>query len=338
MFSLLRVILVNVMKIKIPLLTLQWFLAIALWTVVGAVQAQTLDYQQYNAIIFNDLKTTSEIEGRTFVGHDFTGTSSVTLGGHLGNMGAIPSDDRTFVAGNNIFAGSPINLEYGSLYLDGTKNSRPINFNGGGTTVADHTIDASTASILGYSIAQSQALMNLLPDSNATYPTVTDGPTKFFATMGGDGLAVFNVNATSIFDNPKAQQLELYSDDPLGNIVINVSGTTVNWTKGNMVGLFNDDYWQAHTIWNFYEATTIDFGSHNFNGAILAPYASITTTSNIDGLVVANNLTTSAAVRLPDDCNVYDGFLATVPEPGGALFILALGGLMLVARNRRLFV
>lgn len=313
-------------------------IAIALGLLAGAGEglSQTLDYQQYNAIIFNNLSTTSDIEGRTFVGHDFTGGNSANLGIHLSN--SVPANDRTFVVGNNIFAGNPINLQRGSLYIDGTTNGRIINYNGGGTTVADHSIDSSTAAIVGYSIAQSQAFQALATDSTVTLPNGQPGPTKFLATAGGDGLAVFNVSGTNIFNNPLGQQFELIPDAFTSNIVINVSGTTVDWTTGNMVGLFNDNYWQGHTLWNFYEATTINFGSHNFNGAILAPYASITSSANIDGLVVANNLTTTGEVHLPNNGNAYDGYTAAVPEPGSALFVLTIGGLLLVARNRRLLV
>lgn len=301
--------------------------------------SQTLDYQNYNAIIFNNLNTTSDIEGRTFVGNNFTGGNSANLGIHM--KSSTPSTDRTFVVGNNIVSGNPLNLQRGSLYIDGTTNGRIINYNGGGSLVADHSIDASLAEIRGYSIAQSQALSSMLSDSTVSLPSGGQpGPTKFFATGGADGLAVFNVNAADIFSNSLGQQFELIVDANTTNVLINVSGSTVNWTNGNMVGNFTSNYWQGHTLWNFYEATTINFNSFNFNGGILAPNASITTSANIDGLVVANNLTTTAEVHLPDSNSTtayaYEGYTAPVPEPGSAIFLLAAGGLFLIARNRRL--
>ncbi len=301
------------------------------------IQAQALNYQQYNVIIFNDLNTTSDIEGRTFVGHDFTGSNSANLGNHLSN--SVSSNDRSFVVGNSIFAGNPINLQRGSLYIDGSTNGRNFNFNGGGTVVADHTIDASTTSIRNESIFQSQSMASMTADSTVMLPSNQPGPTIFKGTGGADGVAIFNVSAANIFDNPNGQQFELTADNFTSNFVINVSGTSVNWTNGNMVGLFNDNYWQGHVIWNFYEATSINFNSHNFNGAILAPYASISTSSNIDGLVIASNLTTTAEVHLPNDGNAYDGYTASpVPEPGSASLVLIVGGLVLLARNRRRLV
>lgn len=315
-------------------------LALGLFAVVSLGQAQTLDFQNYNAIIFNNLNTTSDIEGRTFVGNDFTGSNSANLGIHLKNT--VGATDRTFVVGGNLSGGNPINLQRGSLYIDGSTNGRIINYNGGGSTVIDHSIDADLASIKDYSIAQSIFLQDLVADSTVSLPSGQPGPTKFFATAGADGLAVFNVSATDIFSNPLGQQFELIPDAFTTNIIINVSGTSVNWTNGNMVGLFNDNYWQGHTLWNFFEATTINLNAHNFNGGILAPLASITTSSNIDGIVVANNLTTTAEVHLPDSNSVtpfaYEGYAAPIPEPGSAIFLVAAAGLILVSRNRRLFV
>ncbi|OYW73789.1 MAG: hypothetical protein B7Z37_20250, partial [Verrucomicrobia bacterium 12-59-8] len=252
----------------------------------------------------------------------------------------VTSTDRSFVVGNNLVSGNPLNVQRGSLYIDGSTNGRIINFNGGGSVVADHSIDASLNQIRGYSIAESQALSTMLADSTVTLPSGSPGPTTFNATAGADGVAVFNVTAASIFSNPFGQQFDLNADANTANIIINVSGTSVNWTNGNMVGNLTSNYWQEHTLWNFYEATTINLNEHRFNGGILAPYASITTQSEIDGLVVANNLTTAAEVRLPDSTSAnayaYDGFAAPVPEPGSAVFLLAAGGLFLIMRNRRL--
>ncbi|MEN3940384.1 choice-of-anchor A family protein [Prosthecobacter sp. SYSU 5D2] len=316
-------------------------MAILLMGGMSASLAQSLDYQNYNAIIFNDLKTTSDVEGRTFVGNDFTGTNSANFGNHLKNTTA--SSDRSLVIGGDLVSGNPLNLQRGSLYIGGSTNGRIINFNGGGSVVSDGSIGDQLSAIQDYSIAQSMALQNLASDSSVTLPGGGQpGPTKFFATAGLDGLAVFHVNAADIFSNPLGQQFELLPDSHTQNIVINVSGTSVNWTQGNMVGQFDSNYWQGRLMWNFTEATSINLGSFNFKGAILAPFASITTSGNIDGLVVANNLTTTAEVHLPDSNSLtgyaFEGYLAPVPEPGSVIFLVAAAGVILISRNRRLWV
>lgn len=306
----------------------------------ASLKAQTLNYLNYNVIVFNDLNTTSHVDGRTFVGHDFTGTGSADLGIHLD--GSVSALDRSFVVGNNIFAGGTMSLQRGSLYIDGTNGRTPpqFNFNGGGSQVADHQIDPSTASIFDYSVAQSQALRNMTADSFVTLPSGgQNGPIKFVADGGADGVAVFNIMGSDIFSNNLGQQIELSATGITTSVVINVGGTSVNWSAAsNMVSKFTEDHWQGHTIWNFYEATSVNLGNHQFNGAILAPYASVNAGGNIDGLVVAQNLTTNSEVHLPGNGNAYDGYLAAVPEPGSAWLVLAIGGFVLIARNRRLLV
>lgn len=306
---------------------------------VSRASAQALDFQNYNVIVFGDLDTNSDIEGRTFVGNNFTGTNSATLGNRLQNK--VTTGDRSFVVGNDIVAGNPLQVQGGSLYIDGSLNGRIIN---AASVVPDHTIDSATASIRSYAEAQSQSLSSMLSDSVVTLPSGGQpGPTKFFATGGLDGLAVFNVSAASIFSNSLGQQLELILDANTTDVLINVSGSTVDWFSNiNMVGNFTSNYWQGHTLWNFYEATTIDLNSHQFNGGILAPYASIQLDGgSIDGLVVANNLTARAEVHLPDGNSslvAFNGYTAPVPEPGSAIFLLAAGGLLFIMRNRRLMV
>lgn len=304
---------------------------------ISTVSAQSLDFENYNVIVFGDLNTNSDIEGRTFVGGNFTGTNSATLGNRLQNK--VASNDRSFVVGNNIVAGNPLQVQGGSLYIDGSANGRIINAAG---IVADHTIDAATASIKSYAEAQSQSLMSMASDSIVTFPSPggQPGAAKFFATGGSDGLAVFNISALDIFNNSKVQQMELILDVNTTDVLINVTGN-VDWVGGaNMVGNFTSNYWQAHTLWNFYDATLVDLNSHQFNGGILAPKAEVILDGgSIDGIVVANKLTATAEVHLPDSnasLSAYSGYTAPVPEPGSAIFLLAAGGLLFIMRNRRL--
>lgn len=312
----------------------------------ASANAQELSFQNYNAIIFNNLNTNSNIFGRTWVGNDFTGSNSADFGVQL--PGNLPNNDRTLVVGNNLSSGNPINVHGGSLYIDGSTNGRAVNFNtnqnGRGALIEDHSIDAATAAIRGYSIAQSDALRAMVSDSVVTYPSSQPSNITFTATPGSDGVAVFNVNAADVFSNPLAQSINLVGGLTT-NVIINVavSGGSVNFNQGNMGGDFLSDYAQGHVLWNFYNAdnSTNPFTitiERNFNGAILAPYANINTSSSIDGLVVANNLTARAQLHTPisGDATSYSGYTAPVPEPGSIVFLVAAGGLLLIVRNRRL--
>ena len=112
--------------------------------------------------------------------------------------------------------------------------------------------------------------------------------------------------------------------------MINVAGQTVNWTNGNMVGDLTQSYWRERVIWNFYEATSINFGSKNMMGQVLAPNASVTTAGNIDGSIFAKNLTTTSEVHLPG----YKGNITIVPEPSSSLLGL-IGATVLIFRRKR---
>lgn len=301
-------------------------------SLASTAHGQAYTWENYNAIIFGNLTISGEIEGRTLVGGNLSGSNSSNFGISLPNN--TPSTDRTLVVGGSIGSGNPLNLNKGSLYLGGT-NSRIINYNGGGSLISEST---NLATLKQSFISESTNLKNLATDSVVSLPSGGQpGPVNFNATAGADGLAVFSISASAVFGNSFAQQIGLNANGAT-NIVINVSGTTIDWINnaGNMVGDFTSDYWQAHIVWNFYEATSINLGSHQFNGTILAPNATVTSSNNIDGAVIANNLSTTGEVHLPSSssANSYAGYRAqAVPEPGSALLV-AVAGVILLTRRR----
>ncbi|HSJ02041.1 MAG: choice-of-anchor A family protein [Verrucomicrobium sp.] len=305
----------------------------ALVVTIGHANAQSYTWENYNAIIFGNLSTNSDIEGRALVGGNVAGGNSFNVGIKMPTGTA--ANDRTFVVGGSIGSGNAIHLKQGSLYLGGSLNGRQIDYQGGGSLVNQAT---SLATLKQSFISESANFKAMATDSIVTVPTNGQpGPVTFNATAGSDGVAVFSISADAIFGNDKAQQIGLNANGAT-NIVINVSGTNVNWIQnaGNMVGDFNTDYYQAHIVWNFFEATTINLNAHNFNGSILAPNATVTTSNVIDGTVIANNLTTTGEVHLPSasSSNSYAGYrLQAVPEPGSALLV-AIAGLMILTRRR----
>ena len=197
---------------------------------------------------------------------------------------------------DDIVAGNPLNLNAGSLRIGGTSNGRIVNYNGGGALIADPTLNVEpTATILKNA---SLTIAGYTPNNAATIPSGQPGPLRFNVTSSDAcGVAVFAIPG-SLFSNGNVQQIEL---DPgsASTIVINVSGSSIDWTSGNMVSQFTSATWRARVLWNFYEATSIKFNSRNMMGAVLAPLANVTTSANIDGSIAANGLTTSAEVHLP---------------------------------------
>jgi choice-of-anchor A domain-containing protein len=247
----------------------------------------------YDLIVLGDLSTSSDVEGRTWVGDDIVSSSSANFAIHL----ATPPGESTLVVVDDIVAGSPLSLQAGSLRIGGTTNGRIVNYNGGGGLIADPSLDpAATIATL----TNASATLADIPANNAaTIPSGQPGPLRFtVSAIDACGVAVFNVSAADVFSNPNVQQIELQPGSA-STILINVSGASVNWNQGNMVSSFTDIGWRARVLWNFHQATSIQLNSRNFMGALLAPLASVTTTGNLDGSVAVQNLMTSAEVHLP---------------------------------------
>lgn len=258
----------------------------------ASVSGMTSLLGQYDVIVLDDLSTSSDVEGRTFVGDDITSTGSANFAIAL----AVAPGDSTLVVVDDVVAGNPLNLNAGSLRIGGTTNGRIVNYNGGGALIADPSLSVEpNATVLKNA---SQTIAGYASNNTVTIPSGQPGPLKFKVTStDACGVAVFDVPA-SVFSNSNVQQIEL---DPgsASTIVINVSGTSVDWTSGNMVSQFTSAFWRARVLWNFHQATSIAFGSHNMMGAVLAPLANVTTSANVDGSIAASSLTTSSEVHLP---------------------------------------
>lgn len=250
---------------------------------------------RYSLIVLDDLATTSDIENRVFVGGNFVSSSLTNIGI---NVSGVAPTEAMFVVVGDLVAGNPINLNAGSLRLGGNHNNRPINFNGGGSLIQDTSL--SDGPITGLLQSATAQLAAKAPNNGVTLPSGQPGPAKFqVTTTTSAGVAIFQIAGSELFGNGLVQQIEL---DPgaASLVVINVTGSSIDWSgNGNMVGNFTNSQWRSHVIWNFPQATSINLGSHNMMGAILAPYAAVTTSANLDGSVAVRALTTSAEVHQP---------------------------------------
>ena len=282
----------------------------------------------YNLIVKGDLQKVTDVEGRTIVGGNVTGQNSMDFGS-LTNNSSSSSLPVLGVAGN-INSGNPLNaLQGGNVEIGGSVlNNRIINFNGGGSLVSTpglsyagifDTLDAASTSIAGMTANSTGMVFANMPGQ--------PGPFVFDA-QPVNGTAVFSVDGNALFGNSNNQSISINTNNA-ADILINVSGQIINYQAGDLIGAFDDESFQSRIVWNFFEATELNFGGKQFGGQILAPLATITTNGVIDGSVYANSINSNSELHLPG----YNGSLV-VPEPSSALLSL-IGATALLLRRKR---
>ncbi len=122
--------------------------------------------------------------------------------------------------------------------------------------------------------------------------------------VDANGLAVFNLVGNTVLNNQLVQQIEIIIGSSVTStlqlVVINLSGTSISFAQGNLVGIWLNSIstGRSHTLWNLPQATSLSI-THNWMGALLAPYAVVTASVNIDGATAVLSLTTTAELHDP---------------------------------------
>jgi len=290
--------------------------AIAASVVVQVAGASAIN--DWNLIVRHNLTSSSEVEGRTLVGGNLSGTSN--YGVKLLPPANYVNVDSLVVGGT--VAANNYQVNSGRARLFGSKGSANFNMNGGGALIQN---DASVTSIVNNAWADvlnaSSYCSSLSATNTVTIPSGQPGPVVFNSVLGPGGVAVFSVNGNALFQNNDVQQMSINMNGA-ATVVINVAGTNITYNGGNMVGGFNIPN-ASKIIWNFFEATTLNI-DRNFFGAILAPNAVMSNSTAIEGNVFTHTFNQNGEVHLPN-------FNGNIPAPGA----LALAGFGMVVATRR---
>jgi len=283
----------------------------------------------FNLIVLGNLGNVTDVEGRVFVGGNLNANTSeygtkLTASDYAANPSAL------VVLGS--MSPTTKNKEQYKVYGDLQYDNSTLNQNNqdvvgyhqfGGTK---HGTTYSLGDVMTETVTLSAQLRNLAPTAAASLPGAQPAAAKFVA---GPGTSVFNITGSNLFSNNKVQQIELALNDA-DHVIINVAGTTINFNQGNFVGAFNTDLGRGKVIWNFFEATTLNF-DRAFDGMILAPYASLTTNHVLSGQVVVNHLLSNSEVHLPlNDISP----MTVVPTPTAAATGIVLLGVTVLCRRR----
>jgi choice-of-anchor A domain-containing protein len=277
--------------------------------------------QNFNAVIYGNASTTSDIEGAAVVGGNFSGATvyNQPSGSAPVGYGAIT------VYGNT--SGNSININNGgSAYVGGQKGAH-INFNGGGGYLGApvNAITDFKSPLNALSLA-----LSMLP-ATGSLPIATNNE-LITATAGANGIAVIDFTAAELAAIPSFR-IDL---NGASSLIFNVTGASATYQANDESGTAGAN----NIIWNFYDAT----GTVNLNsliaGTVLAPGATVSNQNQIDGVLVAGSWTGSGELH---DYQ-FDGTLPSgsspvpVPEPG-SLILFATGvvalGLLRLKKSRR---
>ncbi len=259
--------------------------------------------KKWNAVITNNFSSVSEIEGRTFIAGNYNAQNPHQFGFKLTSNS---SQDVVFAVGGTVNTDAQANIKvfYGSAAVS-TAVTTPnwFQFMNGGSLQASSTWPAVNSPVQDL-VDAANYWKTLTPNGKVQYPGSQPAPLSFICPSG-QKLAVFSVTDVQTFENSNVQQIEITPADSTQTIIINVLTTdgNVQWTNGNMVGNFDNEYWRSRIIWNIYYDNskctmgTINCGP-NMKGTLVSPEATVTGNSNFDGTVVCKNLQINSEIHL----------------------------------------
>ncbi len=279
--------------------------------------------------------TGGQISGNVFIGGagaQSTLSSGVTISGSLNVTGA----NATLNAAGN--GGSSPSVIYAtqSATINDPAYWNPVQHSGGpATPVAPLDVFGSATDIIN-------ASNSLTALNGATNVSSTGGVVNL--TLSTNGLNVIDLNVPNGATITGINITNAAGVTPTG-LIINVNGDNLNFNGGsfNLGSLSN-----TQVLFNFGNATAISMQSLAFEGALLAPLATVNfSNGHIDGALITNNYSGSGQINFVgfnDPLPVYaasgagSGMTgASTPEPG-ALALFGTGLLLVwIARRRRIF-
>lgn len=296
-------------------------------TVLNAAQI----LNQFNVTTINDLKSSQDIEGRALAGHDLIANGAMQVNSKGGTP---PSQFDDLVVGNDVLGGT-VNLNNtGNASVGNNVSNSVFELNGGGVLRSGGSITATAnqgtkipnlAGTPGFADRFPEDVENQLKNASASAsglsgsaPTVSGSRATFNAAPNSKGLSVYSFDF-SLLDSVNEIDLQL---NGAKNIIMNVTG---------LGGDLNDNFLAApfaaapKTLWNFSEATQLNF-QNQFFGSVLAPFATATNITPIEGSLAVYMADLNGEVHLQP-------YVGPVPLPAG--LPLALTGVAAFAWLRR---
>ena len=293
--------------------------------------------RDFNLIVLKDLQSSSEVQGRTFVGGDLKGGSSsnyftapgaqsggvaLTVGGNVTGGSKNINNGGGLQVGGNLDSGANMNGG-GNVQVDG--NAKKVNANGASVYVDGNVESTNAAHIYhGGTIKTSNGIKYAgdhsaagLQDAIEAQGAIYEQELTALSSYLGDLYATHAFSLTSqqaIFNPGTGSGVAVFSLSDLKGQLNGKSQLIVNEGTGydliviNVAGAsvslpssinFNGAANLGQkVIWNFFEATSINLGSKSWYGSVLAPNADLKIGNFIQGSVVAKSLVQNGAIKM----------------------------------------
>jgi choice-of-anchor A domain-containing protein len=291
-----------------------------------------------NGSVAGNISDTSDVGGRVAA----AGTVSLSSVGQslLNDQNGSLANGYLVVAGAGVTSGDDIHLlNYGNAYAPGATSSN-FSFNNGGSLLHPTTPPIDFTSLSATLDAESLYLSSLIPNGKlltqgqAGFPSNAN-PSWLVLSGTSTTLNVFNLTASQLAN----QQLDIVV--PTGStVMINVSGTSD--TLGSQINingnqLSNTSDAASNVLFNFANATSLSLQAE-MNGAVLAPYATVTGSSEISGTVIAAQINDNGEVDNAEFTGILPApTIAVTPEPASiALLGAGMAGVAGLVWRRRL--
>lgn len=290
-------------------------------SVSSLASATTGTIGKYNLILLGDYNFQGgDVQGQTFIGGDLNSSNPVEFGSRLANTDT--AIDAVTIVGD-VNASRVRVLRDNNLVYGGSLNSTPVELNDGDDGQLIHNPALSVTDVMAELYADTAYFAGLT--STGAYSS------NSFTYSGSEKVAVFDVSASDVFAQNSNLSLNWGSAE---TVIINVSGTHVNIGGGvNLNNGFNGDMSFSNIVWNFFEATSINFNSLASKGSVLAPYAVTSGGASFDGAFAAVSYT--GAREFHNYTFNYDTPTTSTQVPEPPLFGLMLAASLALFRIRK---